>query len=396
VEASILRCPQVARKEGNTTMRAFILESFDTEPSVTEVPEPRPGDGELLVRVHASSVNPVDAFIAGGVLRERAQHEFPVTLGRDFAGTLLGFVQRIADSPRLAAPHVAFDFWHHFDAFYYAGRWDEARANRDRIRNLSVQQISSKSDVETAEANYEVALNRHEDALQEVRTRQALLAQRRAELKIARQQLEDTTLRAPFGGVIQERRANLGEYLAASAPVVTLVRIDPLRLRLEVSEREAPKIVPGQKVRVSLQGATNVYLGEIKRLSPALDEKSRMLRIEADVPNPGRLRPGAFVTADIVLNRTEQVVVVPEDAIVTFAGMEKVFAAQSGKAVEKSITTGQRMGNLAEVLNGLRAGENVVLEPGNLRNGQAVLVNSELTEAGHTNSVIPAGNGGSE
>ncbi len=251
---------------------------------------------------------------------------------------------------------------------------EEARANRDRIASLSAQKIISKSELETAVANFEVAQSKHDDALQETRTRQALLAQRRAELKIARQQLEDTTIRAPFDAAIQERRANLGEYLPASAPVVTIVRIDPLRLRLEVPERDASKIAVGQRVRLTLQGATNVYAGEIKRLSPALDERSRMLRFEADVPNPGSLRPGSFVTADIVVNRTDQALMVPLNAIVTFAGIEKVFVSESGKALEKSIATGQRLGELVEVTSGLAPGETVILDPGNLQNGQAVSV----------------------
>jgi multidrug efflux pump subunit AcrA (membrane-fusion protein) len=260
---------------------------------------------------------------------------------------------------------------------------EEARANRDRIISLSAQKIIAKSELDSAMALYEVAQSKHEDALQETRTRQALLAQRRAELKIARQQLEDTTIRAPFDAAIQERRANLGEYLPASAPVVTIVRIDPLRLRLEVPERDAPEIEAGQKVRLTLQGTTNVYSGEIKRLSPALDERSRMLRLEADVPNPGSLRPGAFVTADIVVNRTELAVMVPTNSIVTFAGIEKIFVSESGKALEKSIMAGQRSGAFVEVTNGLTGGETVIVDPGNLQNGQAVSVT--VVEAEHEN-----------
>jgi NADPH:quinone reductase len=68
-------------------MRAFTLESFDAQPALRDgIPDPQVGDGELLVRVHASSVNPVDVYIAAGGLKDMAEHEFPVTLGRDFAG----------------------------------------------------------------------------------------------------------------------------------------------------------------------------------------------------------------------------------------------------------------------------------------------------------------------
>src|SRR5919106_6342016 len=70
-------------------MRAFTLDSFDTPPALRDdFPEPRIADNEVLVRVHVSSVNPVDAFIAAGGLKEMAEHEFPVALGRDFAGVV--------------------------------------------------------------------------------------------------------------------------------------------------------------------------------------------------------------------------------------------------------------------------------------------------------------------
>jgi NADPH:quinone reductase-like Zn-dependent oxidoreductase len=70
-------------------MRAFTLDGFGAQPSLRDdIPEPHAGDGELLVRVHASSVNPVDVFIAAGALKEMAEHEFPVSLGRDFAGVV--------------------------------------------------------------------------------------------------------------------------------------------------------------------------------------------------------------------------------------------------------------------------------------------------------------------
>ena len=69
-------------------MRAIILESFDSGPALHEVPTPQFAPNELLVRVHASSVNPVDAAIAGGMLKDMVEHEFPVVLGRDYAGVV--------------------------------------------------------------------------------------------------------------------------------------------------------------------------------------------------------------------------------------------------------------------------------------------------------------------
>jgi RND family efflux transporter MFP subunit len=160
--------------------------------------------------------------------------------------------------------------------------------------------------------------------------------------------------------------------VAAGTPVVTLVRTDPLRLRLEVPEREAPPIRTGQLVRIRVEGDTNVCTGRIARLSPAIDEQSRMLMVEADIPNDGSLRPGVFVRADIVTNERDEGLAVPSSAVISFAGIEKVVAIQDGKALEKTIATGRRGADWIEVVSGLKAGERVVLDPGNLRTGQPV------------------------
>jgi RND family efflux transporter MFP subunit len=249
---------------------------------------------------------------------------------------------------------------------------EEARANRERLNKLSEQGIIAKSELETADAAYEVALSRHQDATEEIRNRQALLAQRRAELEIAQQQLTDTAIYAPFDGVIQERRASVGEYLMASAPLVTLVRTDPLRLRLEVRERDAPRVRAGQKVRLTIEGMTNVFSGEIKRLNPVIDELTLMLRVEADVPNPGWLKPGSFARSHIITDEQSLGIIVPASAVVTFAGVEKVFVVQDGKSVEKAVTTGVRIGESVEIITGLKAGDVVVLEPGNLQAGETI------------------------
>ena len=250
---------------------------------------------------------------------------------------------------------------------------DEARRNHERVTKLWEQKVLSQSEVDTTAAAYSVALNRYQDALEEIRNREAMVAQRRAELEIARQQFADTTIAAPFDGTIQERRANIGEYLAAGSPIVTLVRMDPLRLRLEISEKEAFKIRESQKVRVTLEGTTNIYSGEIKRLSPALNERSRILLIEADVRNDGSLHPGSFARAAIVIDENAPALTVPPNAIVTFAGIEKVLSIHEGKAVEKRIATGDRATDWIEIVSGLKTGDVVILNPGNLQTGYPVV-----------------------
>src|SRR3989475_3922425 len=119
---------------------------------------------------------------------------------------------------------------------------DDAKLKRDRAAKLVEQGVVSRAEQDTAESDYKVALSRYQDALEEIRNRQGLLAQRRSELALAKQQLADTAVYAPMDGVVQEKKASVGEYLAAGAPVVDVVRIDPLRLRVEVPERESHSI----------------------------------------------------------------------------------------------------------------------------------------------------------
>jgi RND family efflux transporter MFP subunit len=251
---------------------------------------------------------------------------------------------------------------------------DEAQAHRERTRTLFEQGIIAQAQVDTAESSYKVALSRYEDALEEVHDRQAVLAQRRSELALARQQLADTTIYAPFDGAVQERRASIGEYLAAGAPLATMVRMDPLRLRAEVPERDAPNVHIGQRVQVSIEGDSNVYIGHIARLSPAITPQNRMLMVEAEVRNEGALRPGAFARADIVIDEQSKTVAVPIRTITTFAGVEKVLLVQDGKVSEKTISTGRRTAEWVEVISGVKVGDKVVLEPGNLQPGQAVTI----------------------
>ena len=251
---------------------------------------------------------------------------------------------------------------------------DEAKVSRDRAAKLVQQGIVARSEFDTVDATYKVAVSRYQDAIEEIRNRQALVAQRRSELALARQQLGDTAVYAPLDGIVQQKRASVGEYLAAGAPVVDIVRMNPLRLQAEVPERDAATVRFGQSVRVTVAGDANVYLGQIKRLSPVITAQNRMLMVEADVQNNGSLRPGSFAKAEIVTNDAKMAVTVPNNSIVTFAGIEKVIVVQNGKALEKPVTTGRRNGDWTEIVAGLNIGDQVIVDPGNLQSGMLVEV----------------------
>ena len=251
---------------------------------------------------------------------------------------------------------------------------DEAKLKLERAENLVQRGVMAKAGFDAAEAEHKVALSRYQDAVEEIRNRQALVVQRRSELEIARQQLADSSVYAPFNGVVQEKRTSVGEYLAAGAPIVNVVKMDPLRLRAEVPERESRNVRVGLTVRVTVEGDTIVYLGKIARISPTITEQNRVLIVEAEVHNNGQLRPGSYARAEIVSANSNAAISVPPTAIVSFAGIDKVILVQDGKAVEKPVSLGRRTPEWVEVLSGLTTSDSVVINPGNLQSGQPVVV----------------------
>jgi RND family efflux transporter MFP subunit len=250
---------------------------------------------------------------------------------------------------------------------------DDARLTRDRSVKLAQQELIARAQLDSAEAALQVSEGRYQDAIEEVRNRQAVIAQRRSELDLARQQLTDTVILSPLDGVVSVKQASVGEYLAAGTPIATMVRVHPLRLRVPVPEREGAGVRTGHAVTLSVEGDPAVYRGRVVRLSPIVQEQNRTMLVEAEVPNErGFLRPGSFARVEIMTEVSQSVMTVPATAIIVFAGVEKVLIVRQGKTAEVRVTTGRRLGPDVEIVDGLKRGDSVVTVPGNLTGGQAV------------------------
>ncbi|MBL8898861.1 MAG: efflux RND transporter periplasmic adaptor subunit [Planctomycetes bacterium] len=246
----------------------------------------------------------------------------------------------------------------------------EAQANLERMRSSFDQGLIGASEYEPALAQAEVAAGKHEDALETMRTRLATLVRRRAELGVAERELRETTIVAPFGGSVLARLAAPGQYLTAGTPVVELVKTEPLRLVLEIPERESALVAVGQIVRFETEDASGEHTGRVVRLAPGLREASRTLRLEAEVSNTEhRLRPGAFVRARLEL-ASEACVLVPASAVRRFAGVEKVAVSRDGKAQLLVVRSGRSLGDELEIRSGLDANAELVREIGDLVEGQ--------------------------
>lgn len=240
----------------------------------------------------------------------------------------------------------------------------EARLLNNNATELYKQGVASNVDYQRAGVALQAAEARYQAAIEEVYRTLAEILQRRSELALARQQLADTVIRAPFRGAITQRIATVGEYLAVNAPAVVLVRWHPLRIRLQVPERQAHKVRAGQRIDLTLaQGSAQP--GRVVRLSPAIEAQNRSLVVEGEMPNEdGQLRAGAFVEATITVDPRAKGIATPARSVLSFAGVERVFVADQGALDERIVKLGRRLeGDRVEIVSGLKAGDKLVLDP---------------------------------
>jgi len=238
---------------------------------------------------------------------------------------------------------------------------NQARANLQRAQSLAPNHVITAEELDQYRADLQVAEARYRLALNAVEEQIALTGVRQTELALAKQARVDAELHAPFAGCVQQRYVAPGTYVQIGEPIVALVRIDPLRFRAGVPERQAARMQEGQTATIRVEGLATPLQGTVSRISPALDLSNRSLTVEIDVPNPGAaLRVGLFAEAAVVVEPDARTVSVPAGSVRDFAGVEKVWVVDKGQASERVIATGRRDGDWVEVLTGLAAGETVV------------------------------------
>ena len=256
---------------------------------------------------------------------------------------------------------------------------DSALADEERQIRLQEEGVTTTAALDAARTKARAAEGRLASALEEIETRRALLRQRLAELEIARSAVADARLVAPFDGAVSRRLASPGDYLDRGDPLLRVVRFDPLRLRLDVPERRAAAVHAGLGVRVELDGGSASREAHITHVSPDLDPLNRTLRVEAHLPNAdGALRAGSFAQAEIVIDPEASALVVPQSALVRFAGLHKVFVVDPPgadgvrRARELAVRIGRADELRVEILAGVDEGSEVVLDPRGLRNGDRI------------------------
>lgn len=222
--------------------------------------------------------------------------------------------------------------------------YDDARARRD--------QLKEQYDVQLAQARQNFA------GVQVARTN---VANAESALALARKNLSYAIIPSPIDGFVSERTADLGEYVSPQQKVATIVRTNPLRIRIDIPEQAISEVQVGQAVSITTSAwPDRNFSGRVARIAPSVSATSRTLTVEAEIENSsGALKPGQFATVRILQSRAEPAVLVPARAVITQAGVSRVFVIKDGHAEQRLVQMGQTEGDLIEIRNGVAADEQV-------------------------------------
>jgi membrane fusion protein, multidrug efflux system len=240
-----------------------------------------------------------------------------------------------------------------------AANRDDARSQLSRAQELFNKGLSSKADFDTAQTRVKVTEAAYQSAVENVQSLKASLQDRRAAYDLAKKKLSDAIIRAPIAGAIAERSAQRGEYIRENTPVATILRMNPLKLRTGVQEKYANMIHQNQIVDFQVEPYPNeMFHGKIAYISPAVDQSTRTFTAEILVDNPQyRLKPGFFTKGEILVQRDENVLAVPEETVSNLAGVSSVYVINNGVVKQTTIRTGEREGKFIEVVEGLKGDE---------------------------------------
>ncbi len=260
---------------------------------------------------------------------------------------------------------------------------DICKVTFDRMTRLLADESIPRTKYDEAKARYDVAVAQHKAALaalemartgptrEDIGIVRAQVAQAKAALASTRRQYRNATITSPIAGVVAHRNVEPGEVVSPPMmPGRALLRIvdtSALKTKVHVSENRVKAVKLGQEAVITLDGFPDeTFSGNVSRISPVVDSRSRTFEAEILIPNPDRrLKPGMFARVKLVLVRKTDVVKVPLKAVTKAEGGEVVFIAEDGTAKARPVTVGISDGADVEVVSGVNAGDKVIVR-GNL------------------------------
>ena len=237
----------------------------------------------------------------------------------------------------------------------------EAEQRFKRTRELRDQGIGAQAELDQAQARFNSAQAAYDSTINQTRNLIQEVERFKAVVDLQRKKLRDTSVYAPFEGSLKERQVTVGQYVRANTPLMTLVKSNPLRLRMDVPERMAPWVKIGQIAVVEVEAFEGqTFPGKIWRVSPTVDSAKRTFVAEALIDNPSmRLKPGSYAKARIPTDKSETIVLLPSKAVQYVLGSNKAYIVKDGAIDAREVRVGERFENDVEILAGVTAGETV-------------------------------------
>ena len=220
--------------------------------------------------------------------------------------------------------------------------YDQQKAQRDQLRE-----------------QYQAALTQANQSYAAVLTARAAAESAKVQVEQAQKGVRDVVIYSPISGYVSDRPADVGEYLSTSSKVATVVRTNPLRVRIDIPEQAISTVHDGQSVSVSVSTYPDrSFAGRVARVSPNVSAQSRTLTVEAEVENAETLlKPGQFATIRVLLPQSDPATLVPASAVKTDGTTARVFVVKDGVARERLVATGQTDGGLVEIKGNVSADE---------------------------------------
>jgi len=216
-----------------------------------------------------------------------------------------------------------------------------------------------------------ISQEEYDQSLTELQTSQA-------DIQLLQTQIDKSNIRAPFDGVVGLRSISEGAYVTSSTNIAPFYSINPVKVEFAIPGKYANRISVGSEVSFTTDVSDKGYTGKVYAVEPKIDPNTRTLKIRAKSPNPdGELIPGQFVKIDLQLERKENVLMVPTEAVVPELSSSKVFVLANGLVSEKKVETGMRTSTDLEIVSGLNPGDTVITT-GILQIRQGMPVNVSL------------------
>jgi len=182
-----------------------------------------------------------------------------------------------------------------------------------------------------------------------------------ADIQLLETQLSKTRIRAPFDGVIGLRFVSEGAYISPNTVIATLYNVSPAKIDFAIPGRYSAQVSPGKKIRFTIESDMKIYEGEVYAIEPRIDLDTRTLKIRALADNKkGNLIPGQFVKVELILDSSDNAIMVPTEAVIPEQAGKKVFVLENGKVQEVKVETGIRTANMLEILSGLKQGDTLL------------------------------------